>query len=269
MRYGKALLNIILLVALIFLVVIITSTQTQETVEFLQGYVKMEEVDVTKKYMDTMLGNYDPERDWHPSEENNTSSQPNIIGTAGVLVDIDSGDILYEKEANIERPIASLTKIMTAVVALEHKDINDKIYVTKNSAEIGENSMGITYGEVYTLEELLYGLVLHSGNDSAYAIAEGLMKKIPDFGLAYFLMGTIDIQRGNMPEGESFLLKSIQLELTNRDKAWAFHNLGIAALRQQNIGKAIDYLKKAIEINPDMEESKKTLSSIEKQMGND
>ncbi|WP_169703076.1 tetratricopeptide repeat protein [Candidatus Kuenenia stuttgartensis] len=105
--------------------------------------------------------------------------------------------------------------------------------------------------------------------DEAYAIAEGLMKKIPDFGLAYFLMGTIDIQRGNMPEGESFLLKSIQLELTNRDKAWAFHNLGIAALRQQNIGKAIDYLKKAIEINPDMEESKKTLSSIEKQMGND
>src|SRR3989338_11248339 len=69
--------------------------------------------------------------------------------------------------------IASLAKIMTAVVALEHKKLDSKMYVSKKVAGIGENSMQIDEGEIYTLEELLYGLILHSGNDSAYAIAEG------------------------------------------------------------------------------------------------
>lgn len=174
MRYGKALLNLILFVTLIFLIVIVTSTQSESASEFMQGYVKLEEVNVQKRYSDTLLSKFESEKDWLPTTTNNTSTQPEIIGEAGVLVEINSGEILYEKKAYERRPIASLTKIMTAVIALEHKKINDKIYITRDSAEIGENSMGLSYGEVYTLEELLYGLVLHSGNDSAYAIAEGV-----------------------------------------------------------------------------------------------
>ena len=56
------------------------------------------------------------------------------------------------------------------------------------------------------------------------------------------------------------------LELTDEDRAWAYHNLGIAALRNQQIDKAVEYLRKAIQTNPNMEESKKTLQSIEAQL---
>ncbi len=174
MRYGKTVLNIILFVTLILLVFIIFTTQNEEAGDFVRGYIKLEDINVQKRYVETKLGNYSSEPEWAPATENNTSNQPEIIGKAGILVEVNSGDILYSKDSYKKRPIASLTKIMTAVIALEHKDINEKIYVTRDSANIGENSMSLSYGEVYTLEELLYGLVLHSGNDAAYAISEGV-----------------------------------------------------------------------------------------------
>ncbi|NMB91764.1 D-alanyl-D-alanine carboxypeptidase [candidate division WWE3 bacterium] len=111
---------------------------------------------------------------WNPGEEYGTSNQPEISGESGIVVDINSGRILYEKNSTQRLKIASLTKIMTAVVALEHKNINDEIVVSLKASSIGENVMGISESEVYTLEELLYGLILNSGNDAAYAIAEGV-----------------------------------------------------------------------------------------------
>jgi tetratricopeptide (TPR) repeat protein len=103
--------------------------------------------------------------------------------------------------------------------------------------------------------------------DEAYRIAEGLKQKNPNFALAYFLLGTIDIQRGDIEKGTQLLKRSLQLELPQGDKAWAFHNLGIVALRNQDIKSAIQYLRQAIQVNPDMEESKRTLKSIEEQLG--
>ncbi|MBI4091304.1 D-alanyl-D-alanine carboxypeptidase, partial [candidate division WWE3 bacterium] len=66
----------------------------------------------------------------------------------------------------------SITNIMTAVVAIEHSNLTDKTIRRKQAAGLGENIMGISEGEEYELEELLYGLILHSGNDSAIAVAE-------------------------------------------------------------------------------------------------
>lgn len=106
----------------------------------------------------------------------------------------------------------------------------------------------------------------HGKFDDAYAIADKLKRKNPQFGLAHFLLGTIEIQRGNIIKGEESLEHAISLELTDEDRAWAYHNLGIAALRKQDIKTAVDYLRKAIQTNPNMEESKKTLQSIEEQM---
>ncbi len=111
---------------------------------------------------------------WKPKEEFGTSNEPDISGESGLVVDINTGKIVYEKNSTKRLKIASLTKIMTAVVALEHKKITDEILVSQKAASIGENIMGISEGEVYTLEELMYGLVLNSGNDAAYAIAEGV-----------------------------------------------------------------------------------------------
>ncbi len=86
--------------------------------------------------------------------------------------DMSSGKMVFSKNINEKLPMASLTKIMTAFLALEEGA--DKIYrVSKSAASVGENSMGVSEGEVFRLEELLYGLLLPSGNDAAEVIAEG------------------------------------------------------------------------------------------------
>ncbi|MBU0534664.1 MAG: hypothetical protein ABIJ82_03925 [Patescibacteria group bacterium] len=135
-----------------------------------------------KNYYTTLLFNENLTSDWKPSEVFGTSNKPEISGQSAVLVDINSGKILYEKNSAEKMKIASLVKMMTAVVALEHKKIGDEIIASPKAATIGENIMGISASEVYTLEELLYGLILNSGNDAAYAIAEGVAGDVGTFG---------------------------------------------------------------------------------------
>lgn len=107
-------------------------------------------------------------------EQLGTATQPSIFGRSALVIDLNTNKILFEKNSKEKMKIASLTKIMTAVIALEHKDISDKIYVTRRAAYVGEDTMYLTTGEVYTLKELLYGLLLNSGNDAAYAVADGV-----------------------------------------------------------------------------------------------
>lgn len=97
-----------------------------------------------------------------------------LVSTAKVALsyDLTSGEIVFSKNSNERLPMASLTKIMTAFLALE-EGIDKKYVVSRSAASIGENSMGLSEGEVLTLEELLYGLMLPSGNDAAEVIAEG------------------------------------------------------------------------------------------------
>lgn len=91
---------------------------------------------------------------------------------AALSYDITSGKVVFSKNINERLPMASLTKIMTAFLALE-EGIDKKYVVSKSAASVGENSMGLSEGEVLTLEELLYGLMLPSGNDAAEVIAQG------------------------------------------------------------------------------------------------
>lgn len=125
-------------------------------------------------YEKTIINSYNPEPLWSPGAPFGISDQPVISGESGLLVDLNTGRVLFEKNSSKKLKIASLTKIMTAIVALEHKDINSKIYVTRTAAYVGENTMYLTNGEIYTLKELLLGLMLNSGNDAAYAIAHGV-----------------------------------------------------------------------------------------------
>lgn len=90
------------------------------------------------------------------------------------VMDRDTGKLLMAKDVTAEKQIASLTKIMTALVALEKEQLDREIIVSKKAAEIGESVMGLTIGERYTVEELLYGLLLVSGNDAAEALADSL-----------------------------------------------------------------------------------------------
>ena len=133
------------------------------------------------RYYSTLTKKDNLTSDWKPGERYGIENQPEISGESGVVVEMSSGKIVFEKNSTKKMKIASVVKIMTAVVALEHKGLSDEIIVSNRAANVGENFMGISEGEVYSLEELLYGLLLNSGNDAAYAIAEGVAGDVETF----------------------------------------------------------------------------------------
>ena len=91
---------------------------------------------------------------------------------AAILMDVDSGRVLYERNADARMLIASTTKIMTALVAIRDGDLSDTVKVSREAAYTEGSSMYLKEGEELTLETLLYGLLLCSGNDAAVAVAE-------------------------------------------------------------------------------------------------
>lgn len=100
------------------------------------------------------------------------SSEPVLSAQSAILMDGDSGRVLYEKNADEERLIASITKIMTALVALEStEDLEAPVTVKREYTLTEGSSMYLKVGEELSMRELLYGLMLSSGNDAALAIA--------------------------------------------------------------------------------------------------
>lgn len=119
-------------------------------------------------------GDKNPQRLSFDLRNSPETATPEVSAQEVLFVDLATNTITYNKNAQKQVPVASLVKIATAVVAVEHLKLDEKIVVSQKAGTIGENVMGISPGEEYTLEELLYGLVLASGNDTAYAIAEGV-----------------------------------------------------------------------------------------------
>jgi serine-type D-Ala-D-Ala carboxypeptidase (penicillin-binding protein 5/6) len=95
---------------------------------------------------------------------------PDLTAQSVLMYDLTTSKVLYEKDPSARRPMASLTKIMTAVIALENPKPDDRYVVTKKDIVTGD-IMGVSPGEVYSLQDLLYGLVLHSANDAAEVLA--------------------------------------------------------------------------------------------------
>lgn len=104
-----------------------------------------------------------------------------VSASSAVLVETESGRVLYEKDADKRRPMASTTKIMTALVALENHDLDAPIKIPKEAVGIEGSSLYLVEGEVLTLRELLYALMLRSANDAAAAIAITVGGSVSDF----------------------------------------------------------------------------------------
>ncbi len=102
----------------------------------------------------------------------NKPNAPTVTADAAVLMDACTGQILYDKNAGLRMPPASTTKIMTALLALEGGELGQVVTVSPEAASVGEASLELRAGEKLTLEELLYGAMLRSGNDACVAIAE-------------------------------------------------------------------------------------------------
>ena len=101
-----------------------------------------------------------------------------VSAAAAVLMDADSGRLLYDKNGEKRMLIASTTKLMTALVALEQGGLQQEITVTGSHMAEG-SSMYLRPGEKLTLETLLYGLLLSSGNDAALAVTECMGGAVP------------------------------------------------------------------------------------------
>lgn len=104
-----------------------------------------------------------------------------ISADSAILIDADSGRVLYEKNAYEKRGMASTTKIMTALVVLENAKLDDIVTVSYNASITEGSSMYLKANEKITVEGLLYGLMLNSGNDAATALAEHTAGSIGKF----------------------------------------------------------------------------------------
>ncbi|KNY26777.1 D-alanyl-D-alanine carboxypeptidase family protein [Pseudobacteroides cellulosolvens] len=109
------------------------------------------------------------------------ASIPVVNAHAAIVMDSNSGRILYSKNAEQRKYIASTTKIMTAIVTLENGNLDDIVTISKRAASIKGSSINLKEGEKLKLKELLYGLMLNSGNDAAIAIAEHIGGDVETF----------------------------------------------------------------------------------------
>lgn len=111
--------------------------------------------------------------------------QANISLSAehAVVIDEQTGEIVFSKNAHEQTEIASLTKIMTAIVAIEHGDLSDEIVAKERAIHATGSSIYLQQDETMSLEDLLYGLMLRSGNDAAVAIAEHIGGSVEGFTL--------------------------------------------------------------------------------------
>lgn len=109
------------------------------------------------------------------------SKEPQTYSRAVVVYDRASKTVIYGKNENDVRAMASTTKIMTAIILLENADLSTTVEVSQKAANTGGSRLGLKTGDKITLNDLLYGLMLCSGNDAAVQIAETVGGSIEEF----------------------------------------------------------------------------------------
>ncbi len=115
------------------------------------------------------------------TEENSTNID--LYARAAVLMDARTGRVLFDKNGMEKLPMASTTKIMTCILALEHGNPDDYVEVSAYAASMPKVKLSMRAGEYYRLEDLLYSLMLESHNDSAVAIAEHIAGSVEEFAV--------------------------------------------------------------------------------------
>ena len=107
---------------------------------------------------------------------------PLLNSKAAIILERSTGTILFGKNENDIKKMASTTKIMTAIVVLENtSDLSEIVVVSKKAASIGGSRLGLSFNSQITVKDLLYGLLLCSGNDSAIALAEFISENVENF----------------------------------------------------------------------------------------
>lgn len=107
--------------------------------------------------------------------------EPEVLSRHCICIERTTGQILYEKDAYTKCAMASTTKILTGIIIIENCNLNDEVIISKRAANMGGSTLGIREGEKITVESLLYGLLLRSGNDAAVSLAEFASGSVEDF----------------------------------------------------------------------------------------
>jgi D-alanyl-D-alanine carboxypeptidase (penicillin-binding protein 5/6) len=108
-------------------------------------------------------------------------NSPRIYASAAVLIEVQSGAVLYAKNPELRRAPASTTKIMTAIVALEKGNLRQVVQISRRAAATGGSTLWLKAGDRFILKELLEGMMLRSGNDGSMAVAEGVAGSVANF----------------------------------------------------------------------------------------
>ncbi|MBA4537311.1 D-alanyl-D-alanine carboxypeptidase [Bacillus aquiflavi] len=104
-----------------------------------------------------------------------------VSAHGAILIEQQTGRVLYEKNAHEPQRIASITKIMTAILAIESGKLEEMVKISEKAVKVEGSSIYLTQGEKVKLEDLVYGLMLRSGNDAANAIAEHVGGSVEGF----------------------------------------------------------------------------------------
>jgi D-alanyl-D-alanine carboxypeptidase len=130
------------------------------------------------------------------AEEIQVKKPSSLFSKSAIVIDSKTGSILYSKKANQKMNPASITKIATAIYALENGDLDDTVTISKNAASTEGSSVYLMEGEKMSLKQLLQGMMVNSGNDAAVAIAEHLEGSVENFSdhVNTFLQEKIGVQ---------------------------------------------------------------------------
>lgn len=163
---SKILWTICAVLGLVLLVVIFQGTGIPKKPTKLVSGAKFEMPSVNEKII-------------RPPQKNSDTKDPKVNAKAAILLDNDTFRLMYEKDPNLKVPIASTTKMMTALVVLEdYPDKMDKVVtITSNMVNVEGSDIQLRIGEKITVENLLKGMLIYSGNDAAYSLANFLAGK--------------------------------------------------------------------------------------------
>ena len=173
------------------------------------------------KMLQTLNDNHTNSASVPEAQEKETQSKPNvnafesvsIQGKAAYVIDVSTNKVLYEKNADEQLPLASVTKLMTALVAYELLTKNTEVPITL-AATKQDGYSGLSQGESFSLENLLNLTLISSSNDGAYAIASAVGSQIVDDGDACTFVEAMNIKAGELGLSQTYFRNPTGLDIS-------------------------------------------------------
>ncbi|MBI2334442.1 D-alanyl-D-alanine carboxypeptidase [Candidatus Daviesbacteria bacterium] len=160
---------------------------------------------------------------WQPQESPSSVLIPDITANAVFFIDTKTGQVFYGKNIHNRLPIASLVKMMTVLIALERKNLDDEYMVSRRAADMEPDKMLLIAGERLTLKELLYGIFLISANDAAEVLAEGTTGDREEF------IGLMNSKASQLGMKNTFFINPTGLDEDSRNSYSSAYDLAILA----------------------------------------